>query len=239
MSEHVLKHRKISKELTDAIRSGQLPRHAKLPGEHSLAVKYEVSRNTVRQAIAELQKAGLVETRAGAGSFVTYDERGLDVRLGWSRALAEQGVAARARILRFEVAVEPELAAELELDDDRFIALDRLWLDGDRPVSVARSRLPLRPELEGLPAAGLFQDSLTATLREAGIAPWFGDEWLQLVKLAGDDAGTLQREVGEPFFSLRRLVRERGGSVVESVVSLLDPAHFRLHLSFGEGLDEH
>ena len=41
-----------------------------LPGEHSLANEIGVSRNTLREAIAELRNMGLVESRHGSGTFV-------------------------------------------------------------------------------------------------------------------------------------------------------------------------
>ena len=42
----------------------------RLPGEHSLAEEVGVSRNTLREAMAELRNMGLVERRQGAGTFV-------------------------------------------------------------------------------------------------------------------------------------------------------------------------
>ena len=59
------------------IRSGELARGERLPGEHALATRFRVSRATVRQALAELQRGGYIATQAGSGSFVTYDGRDL------------------------------------------------------------------------------------------------------------------------------------------------------------------
>ena len=43
----------------------------KIPSERDLAVRYQVSRTTVRQAIAELTKEGFLETLPGSGTFVS------------------------------------------------------------------------------------------------------------------------------------------------------------------------
>jgi DNA-binding FadR family transcriptional regulator len=42
----------------------------RLPTEHSLAEKFGVSRNVVREAIAQLRSDGVVQSRQGVGAFV-------------------------------------------------------------------------------------------------------------------------------------------------------------------------
>jgi GntR family transcriptional regulator len=61
----------IADDLRRQIESGTLPRGGKLPTESELCEKYEVSRNTVRDAIGRLTELQLVETRPGKGTFVT------------------------------------------------------------------------------------------------------------------------------------------------------------------------
>ena len=82
-----LKHEEIARILTDEIRDGRVAYGLKLPGETTLAERFSVSRNTVRAALTQLGRAGLISTRSGKGSFVTYDGLPLNVRLGWARAL--------------------------------------------------------------------------------------------------------------------------------------------------------
>src|SRR5215470_10282534 len=108
-----VKHRHIAETLAREIRAGTPANGAKLPGEHALAVRFGVSRNTVRQALAELARQGMIATESGKGSFVTFDDRPLDQRLGWARALAGQGVATTTRIVRLELVRDPELAGRL------------------------------------------------------------------------------------------------------------------------------
>src|SRR3954465_1218614 len=63
----------IAVRLRREIASGALPPGSRLPSERDLARALEVSRPSVREAIAALKNDGLVETRAGAGSFVSAD----------------------------------------------------------------------------------------------------------------------------------------------------------------------
>ena len=60
----------IAAALTAALRSGRYLPGDRLPSENQLAHRYGVSRPTAARALRELQTAGLVERRAGSGSYV-------------------------------------------------------------------------------------------------------------------------------------------------------------------------
>lgn len=61
--------------LTADIRSGRFKPGQKLPSEAALVKKFNTSRITVGRALRELQTAGLIERRAGSGSFVSQPAR--------------------------------------------------------------------------------------------------------------------------------------------------------------------
>ncbi len=56
--------------LSAAIREGRLASGDKLPTESEIMQHYGISRTVVREALSQLQAAGLVETRHGIGTFV-------------------------------------------------------------------------------------------------------------------------------------------------------------------------
>ena len=68
------KHRNLAQgvvaHLTDSIKGGSLSPGDKLPTESEIMRMLGVSRTVVREAISNLQAAGLVETRHGIGTFV-------------------------------------------------------------------------------------------------------------------------------------------------------------------------
>jgi GntR family transcriptional regulator len=64
------KYRAIAEELRRQIESGELAGGAQLPTEIELMEQHNASRNTIRDAIKWLTTRGLVETRAGQGTFV-------------------------------------------------------------------------------------------------------------------------------------------------------------------------
>ena len=67
------KHETIRQTLSDAIASGQYELGARLPSESELVKTFAVSRPTVNRALREMQLAGIIERRAGSGSYVRSD----------------------------------------------------------------------------------------------------------------------------------------------------------------------
>lgn len=229
-----VKHESVASVLSSDILRGRPRPGERLAGEHALAARFSVSRGTVRQALARLERDGLIEKHAGAGSFVTFDGHRLDARFGWAQALAHHGVATSAEVLRLERITAPTLAVELNLPDPSFLALDRRRrLPTGEVVSLQRSRLPWRPELEAVVAHDLREGSLTATLAAMDLPTVGWSERVELVWLNAEDAAALDTQPGVPFLACFRTSYLADKAPVEHVITLLDPQHFRLELSFG------
>jgi len=64
------KYQQILDELTEAIASGKYSVGQRLPSEYELVSTFGTSRVTVNRALRELQLKGLIERRAGSGSYV-------------------------------------------------------------------------------------------------------------------------------------------------------------------------
>ena len=114
-------------QLGTAIRLGVYPRDSTLPPERELAERMKVSRATLREAMAALREAGLVQTRRGRGGGTvvtlkpTFPTRGSARRTASRR---EEWLDA----LEFRRLVEPgaaQLAASTALSDASRRALDR------------------------------------------------------------------------------------------------------------------
>jgi DNA-binding LacI/PurR family transcriptional regulator len=71
----VPKHRQLYASLERELRSGRWKPGERLPSEAELVQRFGVSRITVGRAVRDLQLAGLVERRAGSGTFVRADRR--------------------------------------------------------------------------------------------------------------------------------------------------------------------
>src|SRR6478752_8804911 len=64
------KHERLRAYLLKELNSGRLKPGDALPTEVALASSAEVSRNTVRHALAELERSGLIRRVRGSGTFV-------------------------------------------------------------------------------------------------------------------------------------------------------------------------
>ena len=63
-------YQELARKLMDELSLGKYPLGSRLPAERELALQYEVSRPTVREAIIALEVQGLVEVRIGSGAYV-------------------------------------------------------------------------------------------------------------------------------------------------------------------------
>ena len=61
----------VIRQLEEALLDGRFPAHSRLPSERELAQRYDVSRNTVREAIQQLGARGLVVCKPRSGVFVS------------------------------------------------------------------------------------------------------------------------------------------------------------------------
>ena len=234
MAEISLKHERIAAVLAREIRSGLVRRGAQLPGEVELAKRFAVSRNTVRSALAVLTEDGLITTRTGKGSFVRYDGRPLDSRLGWTHALAEQGVETRMRTLKIALEEDGELADRVGLETPYVIVIERVrQLADGAAISLERSRIPALDSLRDLPARGLDNGSITTTLHRAGLHVHHCEQHLRGRPLDTAEAGLLERPEGTWFLHTRRTSWTADDRFAEYADDLLDPDHFELNLVYG------
>jgi GntR family transcriptional repressor for pyruvate dehydrogenase complex len=119
-------------QLATAIRLGVYPRGTTLPSERDLSGMLAVSRATLREAMAALREAGLVETTRGRGGGTVVT---LKPRTPSGRAAARVTPERRRSwldALDFRAIVEPgaaELAASRELTDERRTELEQALAD--------------------------------------------------------------------------------------------------------------
>jgi GntR family transcriptional regulator len=84
----------LERGLRAAIASGRLRSGEQLPTVRQLAVELRVNANTVARVYAELERAGVLETRRGVGSFVSASGRA-DARPAHERARRLRAFATR------------------------------------------------------------------------------------------------------------------------------------------------
>ena len=136
------------KELLAAeIRDKQIAPGDRLPGDHELCWRFDVSRTVVRQALSELAVEGVLERIKGKGTFVARPKtaEGLVQSLrGLYEDVAERGGHLHSDVLRLEVVpASDQVGRDLELEDRApVIVLERRRLIGDRPWVYTITHIP-------------------------------------------------------------------------------------------------
>ena len=145
-------YRQLAAHLEGDIGSGRLKPGDRLESEGLLTDRFQVSRITLRQAVAELVRKHLLVRKQGKGTFVTAPAVRHDLRRshGLLGSLFAQADGASARLLRYEMRVPPaEIVALLGSEPHRpALTLDRLYLIRGRPVALAHAWLA--PEVGAL-----------------------------------------------------------------------------------------
>ena len=92
----------ITARLRQAILDGRYANGERLPAERDLAIHFESSRSTVREALHRLEEMNLVTRRIGSGTFVNYRQT-LD-----KSDIAE--VTSPIELIEVRLAIEPQMA---------------------------------------------------------------------------------------------------------------------------------
>lgn len=123
MPSNTPKHVEISEKLRSEIEAGLHEAGEKLPSEFDLGERFGVSRTTIRRAIADLTKQGLVTTYQGKGCFVAHHEK-ISFSLAspliyFDAELRRQNLDGQIKSIRFECIEAPkDIAKRLQLSED-------------------------------------------------------------------------------------------------------------------------
>jgi len=154
-------YRQIAGTLRDEILSGRFEPSGRLPSEAEIGARFAVSRVTVRLALDELARNGLIERRKGKGTYVAGKEvrHELDTLRSFHESLILQGLNASMRILALDRMKTPDrIAAAFGGGWETCLALGRLHLVDNEPIALGRTFLPValaampREEIEARPA---------------------------------------------------------------------------------------
>jgi GntR family transcriptional regulator len=157
-------------QLVAEIEDGRLVAGDKLPNEYELADRFEVSRQTVREAIQSLLISGHLLRQRGTGTFVTTppSPHALDTNVSYTAMIRDAGLEPGETVL--QVLRRPATAGEtdaLELGLARTVVeVERIRSGNGRPLIYSRDRIPA--QLLDEVTDELLSDSLYEMLDAAG-----------------------------------------------------------------------
>jgi GntR family phosphonate transport system transcriptional regulator len=141
-----LRWKRIAGSLRDDIRGRRLQPGAQLMTEVDLAVRFGVSRSTIRRALAELEKEGLVRIEHGRGIFIAEDvvAYALGERTRWTENMERSHLSWRRTVLGSAIE-EADSTVRRHLDlahGADVICVDFASEIDGRPLSVGRNYYP-------------------------------------------------------------------------------------------------
>lgn len=192
----------IATTLAAEITAGHYRPGDKLPTEAQLAARFGVNRHTVRHALAGMAAQGIVQSRRGAGVFVSLapTDYPLGRRVRFHQNVADSGRTPSRRITRLETL--PATAAEagvLRLAEGEPVhVIEGVSLADGVPLAVFRSVFPAA-RFPGLLAAMAGQSSVTVALTACGLTDFTRKDTRLTAKLADPVlALALQVQPGAP-----------------------------------------
>ncbi|MBB4571761.1 GntR family transcriptional regulator [Rhizobium leucaenae] len=132
----------IADRLRAEITEGTYEPSGRLPSEAQIMARFNVSRVTVRLALEQLDKDGLIERRKGKGTFVAGKQvrHQIDTLRSFHESLKVQGFDAAMRIIELSAIDTPQAFASLF--GTKCTLLERLHVVNDEPIALGRSFLP-------------------------------------------------------------------------------------------------
>ena len=211
--------RQIAGCLEQEVTGGVLSPGARLPTEAQLSARFGVNRHTIRRALEELSRAGLVRVEQGRGSFVVEDvlDYAIGTRTRFSEWIRSHNREPGGVVLDLgEIAADAVVAAGLGLPAGALVVrLERLGLADGRPVSLGSHHFPAARH-PGLLEALRDSPTVTAALARVGVEDYHRRQTRVSARLPqGDEAELLRMPRHRPLLVTENINVDAAGAVVE------------------------
>ena len=211
--------RQIATRLQHDIGAGTYPPGGRLPTEAELSARFRVNRHTVRRALEELSRGGLVRVEQGRGSFVAEDvlEYAVEARTRFSEWIRRHNMEPSGRLLQLkETAANSHISTGLGIrSGSRVVLLERLGFADDRPVSLSQHYFPTA-RLRGILDALRASPTITEALKSVGVTDYLRQVTRVTARLPNaEEAELLRMPRNRPLLVTENVNVDRAGTVVE------------------------
>ncbi|ERL65458.1 GntR family transcriptional regulator [Schleiferilactobacillus shenzhenensis] len=217
-------HEQLVDLLREKITAGMQP-HDRLPSERELTKQYQVSRNTVRMALEELEMMGYIYRQHGRGTFVANrlaQPTDLTSTYSFSDQMRSMGRTPHTDIVYLKLIEAPKFLVEhmhLPLGAPVYKLKRVRWAD-DVAMMVERTFLPATL-LPRLTVARLTNHSLYHIMQtDYGIRIRRANEAFYAGIISAKDASKLQVPSGSPCLNVQRTTYDAQDRVVEYTLSV-------------------
>lgn len=203
-----------------------------MPSERELSERYGLSRTTVRLALQELERLGMVVRQHGRGTFVadrSAQATNLSQQYSFTEQMRSMGRVPETTLLEFsEIDADKQLAERMGVRlGDRLFKLKRLRSADGIPMMVEKSYLPVRkfltlkrPLLDSMPLYEIVETVYHEKIRLAE------EEFFASVARSAD-AHLLGIAEGDPVLDLVRTTYNTSNEIIEYTLSVARADQFK------------
>lgn len=221
--------------IDEAIGSGELQPHRRIPSERELSALFGVSRMTIRQALVEMIGEGSLYTRSGKGTYVAERKiaQPLQRLTSFTQDMAARGLRPSSRLLGADLLPAPiELAHALSIPaGSELVRIRRLRLADGKHLAIETSHLP-HARCPGILEHDLEQHSLYEVLRDRyGLELAFAKQTIEAANPTREERELLEMPPGVPVLRIHRFTSNRDGVVCEFVQSAYRGDRYQLNVN--------
>lgn len=198
----------IMRLLVDEIGRGTWSIGDRIPSEGELAVRFGVSKITIRQALSNLAADGYLMKIQGKGTFVAGNRPvvGLTMKTGFTDGLFGRGVQEAREVLERGMVEPPADVRRLLASEGPIYRIATRRLAEGVPVSSDESFIPAGL-LPGIEVQDLEGFALFAAIQERGTRKVFRmRQTVEITTLTEREADTLGAATGKPVLAVHRLL---------------------------------
>ena len=215
-------YHQLMQRIADDIEKGNYPVGSRIPPEHELEETYQVSRVTVRRALAELTSEGLLERKQGKGTFVSTPRISQDLKSihSFSDSCKKNGVRSGTRVVHVtEIDADNADIQDLNLrSGDKVVETLRIRSADGEPVVLEKNHFST---VYSYLANENLNGSLYNVLRDYGVEPREATHEISLAFATESQAKLLGVEVGSPLMRLKEVVFDQKGRALHNSVQLI------------------
>lgn len=231
-SEAASKHERVRKHVEQMITQGLSP-HEKVPTERELAETLEVNRQTVRRALDDLEREGVVYRKQGAGTFVSAAQISKSFELtSFSEDMRARSMRPGSQSVGIRVAAAGQTvgyALGLSPADD-VVRVRRVRTGDDIPICLEESSFAAG-SVPGL-QDGINGDSLYDDIRSRfGLVAVRADQEIHAIVLDEEQAAALQTPPFSPAFLVKRTTYDARSRPIEYAESVYRGDRYSYQLS--------
>jgi GntR family transcriptional regulator len=206
-------------QLKDVLRArildGTYPALNRMPSESELGTTFGVSRITVRQALGDLQKEGLIFKIHGKGTFVSKPKafQNVSTLQGLAESMTQMGYEVVNRLTSVKhVPASLRVAERLQLEEGAPVTeIKRVRLVNREPISLEITYVPEHLGLRLEKADLITRDIFLILENDCGIALGHADLAIDAILADADLTRALQVEEGAPIMRIERLTHDDAG----------------------------